>query len=241
MKKSLVIILLALCAVTPVLKAQSLWTSAEVRVKAPKTLNGFVEAEFRTHDGISSAERWAGTVGLDYKLFSFLKATAGYTYIHQQTVTETTKKGNIIPSYWQPKHRASFALTGSVDWKRFSFSLRERYQYTYRTGQSVPKFDSDGITPKDDEIVEAKHKHVLRSRLEVEYNIAKSKFTPYVSCELYNSLSDSFAVEKTRWTIGSSYKINKKNSVSLYYRYIANGDEDEEGGHVIGVGYKFNL
>ena len=34
MKKRLVIILLALCAVTPVLKAQSLWTSAEVRVKA---------------------------------------------------------------------------------------------------------------------------------------------------------------------------------------------------------------
>ena len=89
--------------------------------------------------------------------------------------------------------------------------------------------------------MEAKHKHVLRSRLEVEYNIAKSKFTPYVSCELYNSLSDRFAVEKTRWTIGSSYKINKKNSVSLYYRYIANGDEDEEGGHVIGVGYKFKL
>ena len=91
MKKRLVIILLALCAVTPVLKAQSLWTSAEVRVKATKNLNGFVEAEVRTHDGMSSADRWAGTVGLDYKLFSFLKATAGYTYIHQQTVTETTK------------------------------------------------------------------------------------------------------------------------------------------------------
>ena len=58
---------------------------------------------------------------------------------------------------------------------------------------------------------------------------------------MYNSFNDNFGIEKIRYTVGTSYKINKKNSIDLYYRYIANGDEDEEGGHIIGVGYKFKL
>lgn len=241
MRNKIVLILLACCFAVPMVNAQSLWTSAEVKAKVIKGMNAFVEAEYRTHDGMKSTERLAGTAGLDYKIIKYLKATAGYTYIHQQVETEITKKGNIIPSYWQPKHRASFALTGSYDLAGFSFSLRERYQYTYRVGQSVKKYDSDGVTPKNDEIIDAKHKHVLRSKAEVEYKIGKSGFTPYVSCELYNLLEAGFGIEKTRWTAGCSYKINKKNSVELYYRYIDGNDGDEDSGHVIGVGYKFKL
>lgn len=223
------------------LQAQSLWTSAEIKIKAAGGLNVFAEGDYRTHDGVSGTERWSGTAGLDYKVCRYLKLTAGYTYIHQRTQTEITKKGNIIPPYWQPKHRAYFAVTGSYDWKRFTFSLRERYQYTYRTEQYVPKFDDDGVTPKDDELIEAKHKHVLRSRLEVEYNIRKSGFSPFVSCELYNSLTEGFGREKTRWTVGSAYKFNKHHSVNLYYRYISQADSDEADGHVIGIGYRFKL
>ena len=223
------------------LKAQSLWTSAEMEMKIAGALNGFVEGEYRTHDGFSSTERWAGTVGLEYKAADYLKITGGYTYIHQQTELETTKKGNIIPAYWQPRHRVFFAATGSYKWKRFAFSLRERYQYTYRTEQYVPKFDEDGITPKDDEWVEGKSKHIFRSRFEVEYNIRKSKFKPFISYELYNSLSDGFAVDKSRYTVGTDYKFNKKHSVSLYYRYIDKSDDDEASGHVIGIGYKLKL
>lgn len=223
------------------LQAQSLWTSAEAKMKIAKGLNAFAEGEFRTHDGMSSTERWAGTIGLDYKLYPFLKLTGGYTYIHQHTETEITKKGNIIPPYWQPKHRAFLSVTGSYKWKRFTFSLRERYQYTYRTEQSVPKFDEDGVTPKDDEWIEGKSKHVLRSRLEVEYNIKKSKFTPFASFELYNSLSDAFEVDKSRYTIGTDYKISNKHAVSLFYRYIDKSDSDEDSGHVLGIGYKFKL
>lgn len=241
MKKRTALLLLWLCVAGPALHAQSLWTSAEIKVRAAKGLNLFAEGDYRTHDGLSSTERWAATAGLDYKVNLYLKLTAGYTYIHQHTETEITGKGNIIPPYWQPKHRAYFAVTGSYNWRRFTFSLRERYQYTYRTEQYVPKFDDDGVTPKDDELVEAKHKHVLRSRLEVEYNIRKSRFTPFASCELYNSLTEGFGREKLRYTVGSAYKFNKKHALTLFYRYIDNADSDEANGHVIGVGYKFKL
>ena len=237
-------VLLAVWAIViscPALQAQSLWASAEMKAKVTKGLNAFIEGEYRTHDGLSSTERWTATVGLDYKALPFLKVTGGYTYIHQQTEQETTKKGNVIPAYWQPKHRAFFAVTGSCRWNRLTFSLRERYQYTYRTEQYVPKFDDDGVTPKDDELIESKSKHILRSRLEVEYNIKKSNFTPFASYELYNSLADGFAVDKSRYTVGTDYKFDKKHSVNLFYRYIDKADDDEASGHVIGIGYKFKL
>ncbi len=223
------------------LHAQSLWTSAEMKLKIISGLNGFIEGEYRSLDELSGTERWAGTIGLDYKPLSFLKLTAGYTYIHQYVEQEITKKGNIISSYWQPKHRTFIAVTGSYKWNRFTFSLRERYQHTYRTEEHVPKFDSDGVTRKKDEFVGARVKHILRSRFEVEYDIKKCKFKPYASYELYNSIEDGFAKDKSRYSIGTGYKFNKKHSVNIYYMYIDHSDEDEASGNVIGIGYKFNL
>jgi hypothetical protein len=220
---------------------QSLWTSAEVKMKLVDNLGGYVEGEYRSSDGLDGTQRWAGSVGLDYKIVKALKVSTGYTFIYQHEESETTKKGNIVSDYWQPKHRFTFDLTGSYDWNRFSFSLRERYQMTHRTEKSVAKYGSDGVTQKSDELIEAATKHVLRSRLEAEYNIKKSRFTPFASVEFYNSLQEGFDLKKTRYTIGSDYKLNKKNVFSLYYRYIDKSDSDEQSGHVIGVGYKFKL
>lgn len=240
MGKRVVVSLLALFAAGTTAWGQSLWTSAEMKVGVTDGLKLYAEGEYRTHDGLSATERWAVSAGADYKLCRYLKMTAGYTYIRQQTQAEITRKGNIIPAYWQSKHRVSLALTGSYEWKRFAFSLRERYQYTFRPELYVPKFDDDGVTPKDDELVTTKHKHVLRSRLEIEYNIAKSRFSPFVSGELYHSFS-GMTFEKSRWTAGTEYKFNKKHAMEVFYRYVNQGDDDEPGGHVIGVGYRFKL
>ncbi len=220
------------------LHSQCLWASIELDANIAKNIGAFAEGEFRSYDQLSGTDRWSGTIGIDYKPISYMKLSAGYTGMEERIKTEITRKGNIIPSYWQPRHRAFFTVTGSYKIGRIELSLRERYQYTYRPKQYVTKYDSDGITRKTDEIIKTKHQHVLRSRLQVEYNIRKCKFTPYASCEIYNSLTDGFSTEKTRWTAGTSYKLNKKNSLSLYYRYIDETDEDEDNGHIIGIGYK---
>lgn len=238
-KSSLVAILVAILSVSS-LHAQSLWTSAEVKAKLINNLNASAEIDYRTHDGMSSTERWAGTIDLTYKALPYLKVSGGYSYIHQRTETKVTKKGNVIPPYWQPKNRAYFSLTGSYKWNRFTFSLRERYQYTHRTEKSVPKFGSNG-NPKDDELISGKDKNTLRSRLEVEYSIRGCNFTPFVSYELYNSLNNGFSSEKSRYTVGTDYKITKQHIVSLFYRYIDHSDDDEDAGNVIGIGYKFKF
>lgn len=217
------------------------WTSAEVKKNIVSSLDASLEGEFRSRDGVSSVERWSISPSLSYRLFPFLKADIGYTYIYKRAEAETTKKGNYIPAYWSPRHRFTASLTGSYTWNRLEFSLRERYQLTHRVGLSVPKYDGDDGSRKADEEISAKNSQVLRSRLQVAWNIRKSAFSPYASCELYNGLTNGGALEKTRWTLGTSYKISKQHAFELYYRYQNHADEDEANGHILGIGYKFKF
>lgn len=235
-----IILLLMLYLMALILRGQSLWTSAEMKFRVAKGLNGYVEGVYRTQDEFTGTERWAASAGLDYKICQSLKLSAGYSYIHRHIESRITKKGNIVSSYWQPRHRAVLALTGSYQWQRFTFSLRERYQYTYHTARNVAKFDGDDGSAKSDEYIEAKNKQVLRSRLKAEYNIRKSGFTPFASCELYHTFF-SFYNDKTRWTVGTEYKVSKHHSISAFYRYINSSDDDDKDGHVIGIGYTFKL
>jgi hypothetical protein len=218
--------------------AQSLWTSAEAKARLARGLNVYAEGEYRTTDGMDATERWAGSLGLDYRLIKPLKIGAGYTYIHQRQAESDTRKGNVIPAYWQPKHRWHLDVTGSLCTGRLLWSLRERYQLTHRTAQSVAKYDSDG-SAKSDEQIEAQNKQVLRSRLQAEYLIGKSRFRPYASAEVYNALDEGFDYTKSRFTLGTEYKLNKQHELDVFYRYIHKDDSDEGAGHVIGVGYTF--
>lgn len=240
--KFIIIQLFALLCVAQPMSAQSddfgIWTSIEVKKKLTSRLSASVEGEYRTRDGVSETDRWAGSVGVDYKLFSWLKASAGYTYIYNHEDDRETNKGNIVSSYWQSKHRFNVSLTGSVEWNRFTFSLRERWQYTYRPEKYVSKYASDGVTAKDDELVNGKGKNVLRSRIGVDYDIRKCPINPFASCELYHSDS---GLEKTRWTVGAEYKLSKKHAFELYYRYQDKDDDDETNGHVLGIGYRFKF
>lgn len=239
MKKLSFVLLLIL--ISNHLQAQSLWTSAEMDFNIVKNLSGNIGGEYRTTDEFSSTDRWALFAGVDYRPLKWLKLSADYKFIDKYVAERTTKKGNIISDYWQPRHRFSISATGKYTLNRLTFSLRERYQYTHHTEQSVAKWDGDDGSAKADELIEAKDKHVLRSCLKVEYNIRKSPFTPFASCELYNSLTDGFSHEKARYTLGTDYKINKHHSLSVFGRYISQSDDDEASGYVIGVGYKFNL
>ncbi len=237
-----------LLAASLALRGQSLWTSAGLRVPIVGGLSGSVEAEYRTMDAFKASERWAGTASLDYKVIKYLRFAAGYSFIYKHNDGETTAKGNIVSDYWQPRHRAFVSATGSVRWGRFEFSLRERYQYTHSGEISVPKYDADGNRKyykssgePNNEIISAKDRHSLRSRMEIDWKIKRSVFTPFVSCEVYNSLTDRFSYEKLRATAGTDIKLGKHNTLTVFYRYIDHGDEDEAGGHVIGIGYQFKI
>lgn len=164
---------------------------------------------------------------------------------------------NIDHDYWTERHRFHVSLTGEYKIGRVEFSLRERLQYT-RTNSAVTdeskyrwhqQFDEDyneiapslEMTEKEPELKETKYNTTLRSRLTAKWDIPKCKVNPFISAELYTRLDDWKGCDKMRYRVGASYKINKDNSVSLFYMYQNANDEDEPKGHAIGLGYSIDL
>lgn len=79
------------------LQAQSdgfgIWSSAEVKKKIIPGLDASLEGEFRTRDGVKDVERWAVSPSLSYRLFPFLNASLGYSYINNGLKRKPPKKG----------------------------------------------------------------------------------------------------------------------------------------------------
>ena len=177
-------------------------------------------------------------------------------------LTDVPKHKNVDAAYWCARHRATASLTGSFKWGRFKFSLRERYQFTHRMAAECdrtryyydpyhaetgnPEFYLDEDPESEDysymmDEKKAKSDHKLRSRLAVSYDIKKSPFEPFAEVELYNELDNVFAYDKVRYTVGTEYKIDKKNKLKIFYRYQDYADIDEVSGHVLGLGYSFEF
>ena len=237
--------------------------SVEADKKITKKFSVGMEAEMRTRNNAETIDRWSAGVQAGYKLLPWLKATAGYTllydnnekYSYYDTDDDLVKKdigvkaGDLKRSseYWGMRHRFNVALTGSYKIERLTLSLRERWQYTYRPERTVDErtiyFDEDdeeyipkGFGDNKEHTYRSKAKNVLRSRLMAEYKIKSISITPFASVELFNS----WELEKTRYTVGADYRINKRNSLSLYYRYQSvNDDSDNEANrHLIGLSYQ---
>jgi hypothetical protein len=212
-------ILLALICITEGIWAQSdfgVWTNFDVKKKLSKRLDATVEGEFRTRNDNKTIGRWDLSTELSYRINSFLKVGGSYNFIR----FNHKKRG------WETGHRYELFTTGAYHWSHFELSLREKYQHTYRVGVSSTYKRAN---PKD----------MLRSRVQLSYNIPKCRFTPYTSVEFYHTLNDPQrnGLEKTRYTIGTTYKINKKNMFEVYYRYQAETSSDNEDENILGIGY----
>ena len=144
---------------------------------------------------------------------------------------------NWRPSYWGLRHRFNVSLTASYKVQRVELSLRERWQYTYRPSNIVDNFDFDEAMWEDDE-VKGKGKNVLRSRLQVEWDIPKCKFDPFASVEFHTTRE----LEKTRFIMGVEHTLKKKHAFKLYYRYQLTGSGSDEGNiHLLGLGYTYKF
>jgi len=247
MKKLLMIIMVA--SFTMPIMAQSddaetgLWMSAEAQKKINSQWSISGEAEYRLRENLGSTDRWTLSLGTVYKPLKWLKFDAGYKFMRVLNDDKTSYKSNGVdinkwtPSYWNTKHRAWASVTGTMALGRFDLSLRERWQYTYRPETTVQRYDVDE-DEWEDKVKDGKAQHVLRSRVQLEYDIPRCKVEPYVSAEFYNA---SGGLKKIRYTVGADWKINKQNSIGAFYRYIDAKEEDDLNQHVIGIGYKYKF
>ena len=246
-----------------------IWTTLEASKKINKKLKLDLEAEMRTIEGVGNIDRYSLGAGLSYKFTKWLKASAGYIFIYSHSLSEKNIKWdepievvntgeilydhNIDHSYWTERHRFHISISGEYKIGRVELSLRERLQYT-RTNSAVTdetKYRWECVDLIEEiyipmqytekEIKKSKYNTTLRSRLTAKWDIPKCKINPFASVELYSRLDDWKGCDKMRYRIGASYKINKDNSISLYYLYQDANDDDEPKGHAIGLGYSIDL
>lgn len=261
---------IALLASLPVLNTSAqgddfgLDFTAEATKKITNNLDFSVEGEVRTQDNTRKAERYVLGASVGYKLYNTkkfdVKASAGWKYMWFYKLSE--KKDHYDDDdgeydgynqnfpYWSHRHRTSVALSASYKPnKRWSFQLKETYQYThfqsdstkrnrYRlrrvNGEQVPVYKDT-----DTKVFSAKDKMVLRSKLTVAYNIRNSHFEPFASVDYGFGLN--YTTNKWKLTAGTDYKLTKQHKLTLFYRYITEDDDDEPNGHLIGFGYGFKF
>ena len=216
--------------------------SAEVSRKIRKGLNVSVEAEFRSRNDFRTAERVSLGASVSYKLLPWLKASGGYNLLFDNNREEITYNddmsyNNWRPSYWGVRHRFNVSLTASYKVRRVEFSLRERWQYTYRPEKMIDNFDFDEGEWEDHK-VRGKGKNVLRSRLQAEWDIPRCKFDPFASVEFHQSKY----LDKTRFIVGVDHTIKKTHDFKLYYRYQLTGSHSSDPNiHMLGLGYTYKF
>lgn len=228
-------------------RAQSdfgMWYELGAEKKLSRKWSVGAETEFRTRNDSRTADRWSVGVSAEYKLFKGVKASAGYSFLYDNFREELDMKKDGIrynkwtPGYWSARHRFNVSLSGNVDWRRLNFSLRERWQYTYRPEAEGKKYDFDEETWKS---VKGKGKNILRSRIQVSYDIPHWKFDPFANVELFN---DDNGIEEIRYQVGVDYKLKKKHAFALTYRFQSVNDDDDDyeaNSHLIGISYKYKF
>lgn len=165
--------------------------------------------------------------------------------------------------YWNVRHRITFDLSSSFricSWLRMQ--LRERYQFTHRESEDIPriKVHNKDVYELDmqeqwtlseegrDVSNEIKHydsenSHYLRSRVKLEVDKKKLRWSPFVSAEVCNAPNLSMQLDKVRVIAGTAYKFNKHHSLSLayvgtFYRTDLETLSFKERLHAVSVGYE---
>ncbi len=208
-----------------------------------KQLSASLDGEFRTQDGLSSVDRWSIGASVEYKITKALEVDAGYQLMRRQTLSYYSSTGKYrYPSYWRARQRAFASVTGSLKLGSYlELSLRERYQFTHRPSTNLTRYEvstNEASLKFKDENKE----NMLRSRLQGKLKFGKScPWRPFASIELLNDFDARLALDQTRYTLGTDYKLNKRNSFSLSYRYKDKSNADEEKGHLVSVGYKYTF
>lgn len=195
------------------------------------------EMTFRSRDNLKSSDRWDFGIDASYKIAPWLKATAGYALLKDHNYKENTD-GTIYADYWGTRYRFNVSLTSSVTWNQFTFSLRERWQYTYRPEKTVQRYYTDTGDDAGEKVFRGKGKNVWRNRMQVKMKLSKV-FRPYVNAESYVATS----LEKMRYNFGTEIVLDKHNSFDVKYLYqhqCGEGDGEPDR-HVIDIGYTYKF
>lgn len=226
------IIFMILLFCTSLLRAQTndfgIWTSVGAEKKLGKwNLSG--ETALRTKENSTAIDRLSLGLSVDYQLLKPIKIGGGYEFIYFNDSEYLD---------YQPRHRANLFVQGKQKIGSFTFSLRERVQFTAKDVTDRVKengnIDNYKVNPE----------YTWRNKLKVDYNIPHFPVNPAFSAESFFSLNnpEGNSFEQIRYTFSLNYKLSKHHKFEIYGMYDDEFKvEDPVQNYVFGVGYTFSF
>lgn len=231
------------------------WLELGATKSLPRNWDIGLEAELRTMDNCQTVDRLSLSPSLSYKANKYLKFSAGYALMFDYNKENAGKKW-LTPSYWSHRNRLYVDANSSVKlWKWLRISGRVRYQFTHRAGQHIDRYECEGLDATTGEYsyymdeADVKYKdcnsrQVLRSRIKFQLDKKRLDWSPFVSVEFHNNVAvgEHMNLDKLRTCVGTEYKINKHNDVSLsYVLTLDRMQHPYEAMHAVSIGYSYDF
>lgn len=174
------------------------WTGVELRKPLTRSLSVSVSPEFRFTNSPLRLDDFLLEAEIRFRIYRWLQLEGGYRYsrFYDDEFNDRFKR-----------HRHSAGIRSRFYVARFGFTYRFQYQhstiYWYDYGYSVESKDN------------------LRNRLQVSYNIPRTKIEPFVMGEIYYDISSGKQHEfnRFRFRVGVSYPFNKRNEIEVFGQY----------------------
>jgi len=196
-----------------------IWYGAGGSLDITGSLDFKLEGDIRTINNASKIDEGFGEAGLSLQIFRFLSVSSSY-----RLTSELEDDGN-----YYLRHKFFADMTGKKNLGRFGISGRLKYQRQVKTYIK----DANDETPDNH----------LRLKLETSYNIPKSKFEPCIYYETFARIFE--ASEKTfdefRLSAGASYKIAKKQKITVSYIYKRDYLPHRSDMNIISLFYDFKI
>jgi len=170
-----------------------IWGQVSAKYKIGKKIRLSSSMGLRSYENTRLVKKYYADLGLKYKFNKRISTAVKYRFsdYYFQDVVST--------------HRFSLDAEYSFKkWGRARFSIRERVEYEWLV--------TDPVNIGDDSN--------LRSKLEMTYDIKKSKIEPYISLEHYLGLNGKRKglTKLFRLTFGAEMPVNKWSDLAILYR-----------------------
>lgn len=197
------------------------WNALSIEKKVTK--NWRIEAEYETRfaENASMIESNLITTAARYKINKNFRLKLGYRLNNEIS----KRKGNYF------ENRLFSDLNTKFEYKRFSISIRERYQVDLSTDIE----DAFGSYTY----------HMIRHKTQFAYNLPKTKLEPFAAIEVFQSLNNPYknGIDKIRTSMGVQFPIKKIADVELMYRYQIRNNYISKylKSHIAGLKVSFTL
>ena len=191
MNKKLILILFILPLITKaqVVSDAKLWAGVTVSKKINNPEISFSE-ELRLDENISHVDKFFSELGAEYKVIKGL--SVGLNYRYSRNNDYETRNYNML-------HRIDFGLTYKHKINNFRLSFRTKIQ----TKSALPNENNPTYS---------------RNKFAVKYKL-ENNLTPFIAYEFYYQFNDEQVINRARFSLGSSYKINDINAIKIFYMF----------------------